>query len=63
MQIAVVYLLERGQSLMECSDVLLSDSEVMERNICGFLSSFPIPKALVGKVHPAQSGQLIIFDC
>lgn len=47
---------------MECWDALLPDSEMMERNVRGFLFSFPIPKALVGNVPPARSGWLIIFD-
>lgn len=47
---------------MECWDALLSDHEMMERNVCGILSSFPVPKALVGNVHAAESGWLIIFD-
>lgn len=56
-----IYYIE--SNLSECWDALLSNSEMMERNVCGFLPSFPIPKALVCNVHPAQSGRLIIFDC
>lgn len=47
---------------MMCWDVLLSGSEMVGK-YCSFLSSFPIPKTLVANAYPAQSIQLIVFDC
>lgn len=46
-------------------DALLSDSEMIAKKVCGFLSSFPIPKGnVVDKVHPAPKCMANnFFDC